>query len=1382
MTSIGDGAGGAHGDRTLHINRVLRSVHKLHRLIGAGESAEHVVLRIAQLLVQECGYRACYLHLPASGEEASIRGAAGDPALAAVLTELDAAGTLPSCMQEAAISGLPVTRHAHDTACSGCPITRRFGPTDEAIALPLRMDRMDRMDDARRGTLLVVFRPGELGGAEELALLQEVAEDIALGLRTIEAARRARAQESLYRSVFETMSEGLLLADLVRDALGRITEVRVVDVNPAFERHIGRSRTEVKGKGMREVFGPTVHRPPYEAALAEGPQTYTFYSAHLARHLRITLTALDATRVSCVFEDVTEREEMMAALAESERRYRVVTDNISDAIWIFDVDERRITYTSPSIEQLRGYTAAESLEQDLSQMLTPASYEDMMEKLARRLEAFRSGERGVYVDLVEQPRKQGGVVLTEVTTRFQTDAVTGKLEIFGCSRDVTQRLRAEREARATAQRFEQVVQHIPDAVVLLDPALRLQYVNAATCHMTGRPMSELVGRTISEAWSGGHLALVEGAARRAMAERQAITDEREVSMRGGQHHLAVTCIPLLDDAGELAQLVLLTSDRSASHRVEQALRDQLAVHAQLAKVGASVPGAIVAFELRDERMSFLFTTPAIADIYGLPQGTVMGDWNAAASRLGADRTRVRASLGESAQKLTPWHDTYRYDHPTKGERWLEAWAIPERHTDGAVEWHGFIADATDRRTADLRVARMTSMYQALSDTNEAIVRAASERQLYERVCSIVERIPGCAMVWFGVPDAARTKLVRVATAGPLSARAGVPELRLTDDPTHSHQPLICQAFAQDRVRYRNDLTTTSLPTEHATPIGSAIGLPLRRSGRAAAAMGVIATENGYFDDEMVKLFEAMALDISFGLEAMAGTAALRASEERYRSLVENLEDIVFTVDLGGAFVLVSGSIARFGFTREELIARPLFQHVHPDDALVAEAALEDVRHGRPSTIDVRLDDAAGRTRFLRVSMRPAMDGGTIRGAHGIMTDRTRQHETEEQLRLSQKMEAVGRLAGGVAHDFNNLLCVIGTYTDLALDAVPESDPLHQDLTEIRQASTRAEALTRQLLAFGRKQVMQPVIFDLNGLVAGLEKMLGRLIGEDVELTVVRGEGLGQTKADPGQIEQVLMNLVVNARDAMPKGGSLIIETENVDLRGDEASAVPAGAYVCLSVSDTGVGMDPRTQRRIFEPFFTTKGAGKGTGLGLAMVYGIVKQSGGSIEVDSEPAVGSTFRIYLPRIAGAVAAAQPTVSGRTLRSRGGQETILVVEDEESLRKIVARVLTAAGYRVVSASNAGEALLLCEKHGNRIRLMLTDVIMPGMNGRELSERLATMVPNMKVLYMSGYTDDAIVDRGALAPGTVLIQKPFTADELSARVRAVLDDTEGQLPAIS
>jgi two-component system, cell cycle sensor histidine kinase and response regulator CckA len=1376
MGSSRNEAGAGGGDRTAHINRVLRSIRKVHRVIGTGERPEDVIQRIALLLVDECGYRACYVHVPAGSEVPALRGAAGDGGLAAILGELDAAGLIPGCMHEALASGQVVTRHAHDPACGGCPVTSRIGPTDEAIALPLRMD------PTRCGALLVVFHAGELGDDEEAALLHEVAEDVALGLRTLEAEHRARAQESLYRSVFETMTEGLLLADLTRDASGEISGLQVVDVNPAFERHMGQSRAAVKGKSMREVFGATAHRPPYEAALAGEPQTYRVHNAQLGRHFRITLTALDATRLSFVFDDVTEREEMMAALAESERRYRVVTDNVSDAIWIFDVDERRITYTSPSIERLRGYTAAESLEQDLSQMLTPASYEEMMGKLAHRLDAFRAGERGVYVDLVEQPRKDGGVVLTEVTTRFHVDAASGKLEIFGCSRDITQRVQAEREARATAQRFERVVEHIPDGLLLFDSALRLQYVNAASCRMSKRPLGDFIGCHMSEVWSGENLEVVRGVVEKATAECKAATAEREVHMAGAMHHVVVTCIPLLDDARELVQLVILVSDRSDTHRAEQALRDQLAVHAQLAKVGASVPGAIVAFELREGRMSFVFATPAIAEIYGLPLATVMGDWDAAASRLGPDRARVRASLSESARNLSPWHDAYRYDHPTKGERWLEAWAIPERHPDGAVEWHGFIKDGSDRRSVERRAARMTSMYQALSDTNEAIVRATSERQLFERVCSIVERIPGCAVVWIGVPDAARTKLLRVATAGPLAPRVGEPELRLAADPTSTEQPLICQAFSQDRVLHRNDLTTTSLPSVHGTPSGSAIGLPLRRTGRAVAAFGVIATEGGYFDEEMVKLFEAMALDISFGLEAMAGTAALRASEERYRSLVENLEDIVFTVDLKGSFVLVSGSIARFGFTREELIARPLFQHVHPDDALMAEAALDDVRRGQPSTIDIRLNDAAGRTRFLRVSMRPALDGAIIRGAHGVMTDRTRQHETEEQLRLSQKMEAVGRLAGGVAHDFNNLLCVIGTYTDLALDAVPESDPLHQDLTEIRLASSRAEALTRQLLAFGRKQLMQPVIFDLNGLVSGLEKMLGRLIGEDVELTVVRGEGLGRTKADPGQIEQVLMNLVVNARDALPKGGSIVIQTENVNLHGDEASAVPAGAYVCLSVSDTGIGMDERTQRRIFEPFFTTKGAGKGTGLGLAMVYGIVKQSGGCIEVESELDVGSTFRIYLPRIAGAEVSARPSATGRTLRSRGGQETILVVEDEESLRKIVARVLTGAGYRVVSASNAGEALLLCEKHGSRIRLMLTDVIMPGMNGRELSERLATMVPNMKVLYMSGYTDDAIVDRGALAPGTVLIQKPFTADELSARVRAVLDDTEGKIPAIS
>jgi PAS domain S-box-containing protein len=391
-------------------------------------------------------------------------------------------------------------------------------------------------------------------------------------------------------------------------------------------------------------------------------------------------------------------------------------------------------------------------------------------------------------------------------------------------------------------------------------------------------------------------------------------------------------------------------------------------------------------------------------------------------------------------------------------------------------------------------------------------------------------------------------------------------------------------------------------------------------------------------------------------------------------------------------------------------------------------------------------------------------------------------ETEEQLRQAQKMEAIGILAGGIAHDFNNLLSAILTFSTMLRDDLPDRDPLRQDAEEIISAAQRATDLTRQLLAFSRQQVLQPRQLDLNELVDGLSKMLRRLLGEDVTLTVAPSDKLGKVLADPGQLEQVIMNLAVNARDAMPRGGKLTIETQNTVLDGDYARehlSVEPGKYVMLSISDTGTGMDKATQTRIFEPFFTTKEKGRGTGLGLATAFGIVKQSGGSIWVCSEKGQGSTFKIYLPESASHESAAAVGLERVEKNDLRGSETILLVEDDGQVRRAALTILRRHGYRAIEAAGAGDALVLFERHAKEIALVVTDVVMPHMSGRELAERILALRPEIPILYMSGYTDDAVVRHGVLAADLAFIQKPLTPRALLRRVRELLDGTARPSP---
>jgi nitrogen-specific signal transduction histidine kinase len=380
---------------------------------------------------------------------------------------------------------------------------------------------------------------------------------------------------------------------------------------------------------------------------------------------------------------------------------------------------------------------------------------------------------------------------------------------------------------------------------------------------------------------------------------------------------------------------------------------------------------------------------------------------------------------------------------------------------------------------------------------------------------------------------------------------------------------------------------------------------------------------------------------------------------------------------------------------------------------------------------------------------------------------------EDQFRQSQKMEAVGRLAGGVSHDFNNLLTVINGYTQVLLARLPAGDPARGPVELINKAGNRAAGLTRQLLAFSRRQVLEPKVFDLNGTVVDLGKMLQRLIGEDIELNTLPASGLRRIKADLGGIEQVIMNLVVNARDAMPKGGRLTIETRNVELDQNYArthSEVVPGPYVMLAISDTGCGMDEATKARLFEPFFTTKEMGKGTGLGLATVYGIVKQSGGHVAVYSEPGHGSTFKVYLPCTEEKpTAASLPSL--RPAAAPKGKGTVLLVEDEDMVRTLSRQILQEQGYTVLEARHGKEAMQLSERDMDSVRLTVTDVVMPEMDGRDLAKRLLHRRPDMKVLYVSGYTDNAVIRNGLLEPGAAFLEKPFTPERLAHKVHEVL-----------
>ncbi|MBA3760326.1 MAG: PAS domain S-box protein, partial [Gemmatimonadales bacterium] len=496
--------------------------------------------------------------------------------------------------------------------------------------------------------------------------------------------------------------------------------------------------------------------------------------------------------------------------------------------------------------------------------------------------------------------------------------------------------------------------------------------------------------------------------------------------------------------------------------------------------------------------------------------------------------------------------------------------------------------------------------------------------------------------------------------------------------------------------------------------------------------------------------------------------ALAESEALYRKVIEASFDGICITEAGVVREANRGFAAMFGYSNDEVVGRPVLELIAADSVELVRQRLTQGVEGTYELVGKRKDG----TKILLEATARTHNIGSRPGRLTALRDVTEKRQLEDQFRQAQKMEAVGRLAGGVAHDFNNLLTVISSCAELVLMDTPEADPRRENLQEIRKASQAAAGLTRQLLAFSRQQVIEPRLVSIEEVVATAEKMLQRLIGEDVELVALLNDHPATVKIDPSQLEQVIMNLAVNARDAMPEGGKLTLETSSVEL--DEAYArahwpAIAGRFALLAVSDNGTGMNEQTRARMFEPFFTTKEVGKGTGLGLAMVYGIVKQSGGFIWVYSEPGHGTTFKIYLPQVDEAPAISQQAPTATSLL---GNETILLTEDAPALRAAAHQILERYGYTVIDAPSSTAALTMARTRTGPIHLLLTDVVMPGMSGRELAEQFTARSPEVKVLYMSGYTDDTVVRHGVLRPGTAYLQKPFTPDALARKVREVLD----------
>ncbi|MBK7369761.1 MAG: PAS domain S-box protein [Candidatus Eisenbacteria bacterium] len=804
---------------------------------------------------------------------------------------------------------------------------------------------------------------------------------------------------------------------------------------------------------------------------------------------------------------------------------------------------------------------------------------------------------------------------------------------------------------------------------------------------------------------------------------------------------------------------------------------------QMAVLETLIAHAPVGVAFVDADTRFVHANQAMADIHGLTPHDMVG------------RT-VAEVQPEMWARIEPY-----FRSAMRGEALRDEEVLAPPGADGLprvflashypIEVEGTIAgvgvlvkDVTESRRIEHDLRLRNDLYSMLSRTNRAVSRCRTAEELYRQVCEIAVDVGGYLHAFFAEPDYPNVRIAAMA-----GSDAGIPAntvISLDEDDPRSKGPTSI-ALRTGEVVVVNDFRTALSTTPwrglaERAGVGAALTLPIRMGDKIVAAFSLYSPLTGFFTPELLAGLAEIAPTISFALERYEQERVRQSDElalrQRDRAINAASQGIVVTdaTAEGQPIVFVSPGFEQMtGYSAQESIGRNCRFLSGPATDPAARGALRDaVKAGRNCSVELLNYRKDGTTFWNQLAVSAVRDdAGRLTHFVGVQTDVTERRRLQEQLQQAQKMEAIGQLAGGVSHDFNNLLVVILGCSELLLEREDLDDDARQLLRDIQAAAERSATLTRQLLAFSRKQVWSPVVLDLNHVVHDIEKMLRRLIGEDVRLRTDLGARSPMVKCDPGQIHQVLLNLAVNARDAMPLGGSLTIRTREVlrrDLSPRAEAGLPTDRFVELEVADTGSGMTSEVRERLFEPFFTTKEHGKGTGLGLAVVHGVVRQCGGFIEVASGPGLGTSFHVFLPHAERSAHALGPVEDGAPPAALG--ETILFVEDDDGVRSLIEMVFREQGYRVLTASSGAQALELLDAHSGTLDLLVSDVVMPGMGGRELVTLVHEKRPGLRFLYLSGYTDDSIVRQGISRAEVNFLQKPFSAGVLLRKVREVLE----------
>jgi PAS domain S-box-containing protein len=1191
------------------------------------------------------------------------------------------------------------------------------------------IDALETLKQSGKDIPLIVVT-GSLGDEAAVECIKQGAADFVLKdrpARMPSAVQRALDEKRLRtenKRAFEAISRLATIVESSDDAIiGKTLDGAITSWNKGAEKLYGYSAAELLGQSIStlvpadrsEEVGQILSR------VKRGERLEHFESVRVRKDGGLVDVSLsifpltdsrgEVTGIAAIARDITERKRAEQALRKSERKYRQLHESMMDGFVRLDMDGR-IMEANDAFCQMLGYSL-EELSKLPYKDLTPEKWQAFETKIIEE-EVQTRGYSEVYSK--EYRRKGGAIIPVELRTYLLLDESGDPCGMWAIVRDITERKWAEEMLRE----YEEVVEGSDEMIAVVDRDYCYLLANRAFLDQRGMERENVVGSSVAEVLGEEFFArVVKDKLDECFQGNVVQCEAKDPYTKLGERDIFVSYFPIEGHRGvDRAAVIMqdITERKQAEARLkgsEEKFRKAFMTGADAFYIATLNAGLIL--EVND----------CFQEVFGYTREEVIG------------KTSIQLDLYADPA------DRAKMVSEVKSKGYVRNMEIRARRKRGEI-FPLLISVNLLRESGEQLILGV------LRDITEGKRAEEALKESEERYRTLFENAP--VGIYRTTPEG-RSLAVNPALAKMLGYST-IRDLLGRDLNAESFEAEYPRSHFMALMEERGEVS--GLESAWRRKDGGIVNI--RENARA------IRDDSG-----KIVYYEGTVENITENKRA-------EAEHVRLVTAIEQSVEAVVITDIHGTIEYVNPAFTRItGYSREEARGQnPRILKSGKHDPVVyqqlwATILKGEVWHGE--LINRRKD---GSLYTEEVNIAP------VRNPRGELThfiatkqDVTERKSLEKRLRQAARLEAIGTLAGGVAHDFNNHLTIINGYSDLVLNRLNSDDPLRGHLEEIKKAGERAASLTRQLLAFSRQQVLAPRILDLNALVADVQKMLRRLIGEDIDLAMVRDPALGRVKADPGQIEQILMNLAVNARDAMPQGGKLGIETANIEL--DDAYArthpvVTPGHYVMLAVSDTGIGMDAQTQAHIFEPFFTTKKMGKGTGLGLAMVYGTVKQSGGYIWVYSEVGRGTTFKIYLPRIEEIDEPVQASEARR--RPVAGSETILLVEDDEVVRALAARILQECGYKVLESENPEDALQVGERQKEPIDLLLTDVVLPGMSGRKVAEHLAFLRPGMKVLYMSGYTDDTIVRHGVLEADTFFLQKPFTPIALARKVREVLD----------